>query len=150
MKTPSELDRDPDLRIDVEKSDGRAIVQVSGEIDVYTAPRLRENLLRLAGDQHLIVDLTEVSFLDSTALGVLVGAMKRQREAGGAMSIVTTGTRIRRLFEITGLDRVFTLYDSVEAVQLSRRRSRIGAPCAGRSVTPPIAAGIPLPGSSSR
>jgi anti-sigma B factor antagonist len=105
---------DVDLRIDVEDVAGRPVVRVGGEIDVYTAPRLREHLIRLAGDQNLIVDLTDVSFLDSTALGVMVGAMKRQRERGGTMSIVTTGTRVRRLFEITGLTKVFTLYDSVQ------------------------------------
>jgi anti-sigma B factor antagonist len=114
MTTSSDLDRNPDLRINVENADGRAVVRVAGEIDVYTAPRLREQLLRVAGDGSLIVDLTDVSFLDSTALGVLVGAMKRQRERGGTMLIVTTGTRISRLFEITGLSRVFSLYDSVQ------------------------------------
>lgn len=114
MKTSSELDRDPDLRISVEDGEDQPVVHVAGEIDVYTAPRLREQLLRLAGERTLIIDLTEVSFLDSTALGVLVGAMKRQRERGGTMSIVTSGTRVRRLFEITGLTRVFTVYDSVD------------------------------------
>jgi anti-sigma B factor antagonist len=114
MKTQSDLDRDPDLRIDVDKGDGRVVVRVAGEIDVYTAPRLREQLIRLVSDATLIVDLSDVSFLDSTALGVLVGAMKRQREANGTLSIVTSGTRIRRLFDITGLTRVFTVYDSLE------------------------------------
>lgn len=115
MKISSDLDRDPGLRISVENSDGQPVVHVAGEIDVYTAPRLREELLRLVTDGTLIVDLSEVSFLDSTALGVLVGAMKRQRERGGTLSIVTEGPRMRRLFDITGLTRVFTLYETLEA-----------------------------------
>jgi len=114
MKTSSDLDRDPGLRISVQSGDEQLVVCVAGEIDVYTAPRLREQLMPLAGAGTLIVDLSEVSFLDSTALGVLVGAMKRQRERGGTMRIVTAGTRVRRLFEITGLTRVFTCYETLD------------------------------------
>jgi anti-sigma B factor antagonist len=111
--TSSDLERDPGLRIEQVVVDDHVVVRVAGEIDVYTAPRLREQLIRLVGSGSVIVDLDEVTFLDSTALGVLVGALKRQRDHGGTFSVVASGNRVRRLFDITGLTRVFPFYKSV-------------------------------------
>jgi anti-sigma B factor antagonist len=91
------------------------VVAVSGEIDVYTAPKLREKLVSLveSGSYHLIVDMEGVEFLDSTGLGVLVGGLKRVRAHDGWIDLVSTQGRILRIFRITGLNRVFNIYDSV-------------------------------------
>jgi anti-sigma B factor antagonist len=59
---------------------------------------------------HVIVNLTGVEYLDSTALGVLIGGLKRLREREGALDIICPNTRIRRIFEITGLDKIFDIY----------------------------------------
>jgi anti-sigma B factor antagonist len=105
------------------EQDGWAVLTVSGEIDIATAPSLRERLHGLlADDKHqLVVDLDDVGFLDSTALGVLVGVLKRARSEGGEVRIVCTQPRVRKVFEITRLDSAFDLFDSVdEAVRGAR------------------------------
>jgi len=93
------------------------VLEVGGEVDVYTAPRLRERLVELvdAGVRSVIVDLGGVEFLDSTGLGVLVGAMKRLRVANGRFSLVCSKEALLKIFRITALDQVFPLYDTVEA-----------------------------------
>jgi anti-sigma B factor antagonist len=97
--------------------EGRTVVEVSGEIDVYTAPKLREALQGLVdgGSYRLIIDMDGVEFLDSTGLGVLVGGMKRVRAHDGSIDIVCNQGRILRIFKITGLSNVFSIHDSVEA-----------------------------------
>jgi anti-sigma B factor antagonist len=93
------------------------VLEVAGEIDVYTAPQLRERLIELveSGARRVVVDLGRVEFLDSTGLGVLVGALKRLRGVGGELSLVCAQERLLKIFRITGLDRVFTLHGSVDA-----------------------------------
>lgn len=93
------------------------VLQVGGEVDVYTAPRLRERLIQLVdgGARRVIVDLTTVEFLDSTGLGVLVGAHKRLRAAGGSLALVCPREPLLKIFRITALDQVFPLFDTVEA-----------------------------------
>jgi len=92
-----------------------AVLQVSGEVDAYTAPALREQIADLAvkGAVHLIADLTQVTFLDSTGLGALVGGLKRLREAGGSLQLVISAPRILRIFQLTGLTKVFAIQPSV-------------------------------------
>ena len=92
-----------------------AVLQVSGEVDANTAPMLREQIRELAakGAVHLIADLGQVGFLDSTGLGTLVGGLKRLREAGGSLTLVITAPRILRLFQITGLTKVLAIQPSV-------------------------------------
>jgi anti-sigma B factor antagonist len=94
----------------------RTVVQVSGEIDVYTAPRLRQRLIELVDDgaRHLVIDLGGVEFLDSTGLGVLVGGLKRMRAQDGTLVLVCAQERILKIFRITGLDRVFTIVPTVD------------------------------------
>jgi anti-sigma B factor antagonist len=94
------------------------IVSVVGEIDVATAPQLRDCLHRVIGADRptVVVDLLGVTFLDSTALGVLVGALKRCRELGGELHVVVADARIMKIFEITGLTKVFPIADSLTAV----------------------------------
>ena len=112
-----------ELGLVVREQGGWAVLTVSGEIDIATAPSLRERLHGLlADDKHqLVVDLDDVGFLDSTALGVLVGVLKRARSEGGEVRIVCTQPRVRKVFEITRLDSAFDLFDSVdEAVRGAR------------------------------
>jgi anti-sigma B factor antagonist len=94
---------------------GFTVIEVGGEIDVYTAPKLKERLVSLAdsGSYQLIVDMESVEFLDSTGLGVLVGGLKRVRNHEGWIDLVCTQSRILRIFRITGLNRVFSIYDTV-------------------------------------
>ena len=93
------------------------VLEVGGEVDVYTAPRLRERLVELvdAGARNVVVDLGRVDFLDSTGLGVLVGALKRLRAAGGGLVLVCDKEPLLKIFRITALDQVFPIYPSVEA-----------------------------------
>ncbi len=105
-----------ELTLDVHSDNpGFSVIVVSGEIDVYTAPKLREKLISLAdaGSYQLIVDMEGVEFLDSTGLGVLVGGLKRVRAQDGWIDLVCTQSRILRIFKITGLNKVFSIYDSV-------------------------------------
>jgi anti-sigma B factor antagonist len=106
-----------DLGLEVDQSRAPyTILAVKGEVDVYTAPRLRERLVELATDGHLrvIVDLDGVDFLDSTGLGVLVGGLKRLRSNGGDLELVCTQGRILKVFSITGLTKVFAIHDSID------------------------------------
>ena len=79
-----------DLKLDDHMKDGIRVVNVEGEIDVYTAPRLRELLIELVnkGDYQLVVNMEKVEFLDSTGLGVLVGGLKRVRAHDGSLDLV--------------------------------------------------------------
>ncbi len=92
-----------------------AVLRVAGEIDVYTAPELRERVIRLIDDgtRHIIADLRDVDFLDSTGLGALVGSLKRLRLRDGSLDLVTGGGRILQIFQVTGLTRAFALHSSV-------------------------------------
>lgn len=105
------------LVLDDEERPGGRILSISGDVDVVTAPQVRGEIVRLLGDGtgRLVLDMTRVPFLDSFGLGVLVGALKRSRAAGGSLGVVVTEPRVRSVFEVTGLDDVFDLYDSVEA-----------------------------------
>jgi anti-sigma B factor antagonist len=105
-----------ELTLDVHsETPGVTVIAVSGEIDVYTAPKLREKLISLveAGSYQLIIDMEGVEFLDSTGLGVLVGGLKRVRAHDGWIDLVCTQSRILRIFRITGLNKVFSIYHTV-------------------------------------
>lgn len=90
------------------------LIEVAGEVDVYTAPQLKQQMLTLleGGAKDIVVDLTKVEYLDSTALGVLIGGLKRMREREGDLLLICPNERVRRVFEITGLDKIFAMYNS--------------------------------------
>lgn len=92
------------------------VIEVRGELDVYSAPRLREALIELVSEGHrqLIANLEAVDFLDSTGLGVLVGGLKRLRSNDGDLALVCTQSRILKVFDITGLTNVFRISASVD------------------------------------
>ena len=98
-------------------SDTMGIVAVHGQADLHTASELRSAITQEIdrGAASLVVDLSEATFVDSMTLGVLLGAVKRLRPAGGRVSVVCTDPHIRRIFEITLLDRVFALYPDLDA-----------------------------------
>ena len=104
-------------------------MQVVGEIDVYTAPRLRERLDQEieAGRHHLVVDLSGVSFMDSTGLGVLVGRLKQIRLHDGSLKLVCTHDRVLKVFVITGLDKVFAISRPSTRPSPPARRDRLSA-----------------------
>jgi anti-sigma B factor antagonist len=115
-----------DLKLDHHTKDGIEIVEVEGEIDVYTAPRLRELLIELVntGFYQLVVNMEKVEFLDSTGLGVLVGGLKRVRAHDGSLDLVCTQERILKIFRITGLTKVFGIHDSVDEAIKARKSEK--------------------------
>ena len=96
--------------------EGCAVLSVSGEVDLATAPRLREALATVVAEGHLkvVVDLSDTEFLDSTGLGALVTGLKRIRARGGDMRVVCTSPRVCKVFEITSIDKVVPVYTSLD------------------------------------
>lgn len=112
-----------EFTVSTRTDDPFTVVEVSGEVDVYTAPRLREAVVAAidSGALRLVVDVDSVEFLDSTGVGVLVGALKKVRSGGGTLDIVCTQPRLLKIFEITGLDKVFGLHATVTDAVHSHR-----------------------------
>jgi anti-sigma B factor antagonist len=102
--------------------DDSYVIALTGEVDLYTAPEFKQQLLEVIGNggKQVVVDFTNTTFIDSTTLGVLVGGVKRLRTNDGQLSLVSSDRNITKIFEITGLDRVFTIYgtrdDAVAAI----------------------------------
>jgi anti-sigma B factor antagonist len=115
-----------DLKLGHYNKDGIEVVDVEGEIDVYTAPRLRELLIDLVNKKNyqLVVNMEKVEFLDSTGLGVLVGGLKRVRAHDGSLDLVCTQERILKIFRITGLTKVFGIHDSVDVAIAARKAEK--------------------------
>jgi anti-sigma B factor antagonist len=107
----------PPFQIEAISAGDCAVLRVAGEIDVYSAPELREQIIKLieSGARYVVADLRGVDFLDSSGLGVLVGGLKRLRLLEGSLTIVTAGGAVPQLFELTGLSRAFTMHTSVLA-----------------------------------
>ena len=105
-----------ELDVTVRKVDGTAVVAVAGEIDVYTSPLLQERLVEVLrdGSPSIVLDLSAVTFLDSTGLGVLITGLKRCRSAEGDLVLVTAQPNVLKVLEITGLNDVFQVHDSVD------------------------------------
>jgi len=101
---------------DSEVDDQTHLIELTGEIDLYTAPEFKDRMLRVidAGKTRIVVDLSGATFIDSTTLGVLVGGVKRLRPSDGSLALVCTDQNILKIFEITGLDRVFAIHGSRE------------------------------------
>jgi anti-sigma B factor antagonist len=96
----------------VDSAEGAYVIALAGEVDLYTAPEFKQQLLDVIGKggKDVIVDFSDTTFIDSTTLGVLVGGVKRLRTNNGQLSLVCNDRNITKIFEITGLDRVFTIY----------------------------------------
>jgi anti-sigma B factor antagonist len=113
--------------------DGVAVASVVGEADLYTAPELKQALSRLIDDgaHSVLVDLSRTTFLDSTTLGVLMGAVRKLRPRGGQIAISCSDPNICKIFEITLLDRIFAIFATNEAAIAQLREA---APAAEPSV----------------
>jgi anti-sigma B factor antagonist len=105
-----------DLVVQVQDGDGWTVVRASGDLDLTTAPRLREQVVQVvtSGQPSVILDLEGVDFVDSTGLGVIVGLLKRTRSQGGDLRLVSTRRSLQKVLELTSLDRALPLARTVE------------------------------------
>jgi anti-sigma B factor antagonist len=97
------------------------VVDVAGEVDVFTAPKLRDSIIGLLtdGKTHIVVNLEAVGFMDSTGLGVLVGGLKRVKERDGVLAIAGAQGTVLRVLNVTGLNAVFPMHATVESAAAS-------------------------------
>jgi len=104
------------LETGVKEIDGMKILTVAGEIDVYTAPQFKEavNGIIAGGQKHLIIDLSDVTYMDSSGFGTLLSATRRLRPQGGTINLVKCNSSIDRILRITRLNTVFNTYDSID------------------------------------
>ena len=101
------------LTIDVERRDGATVLVLRGDLDLVSAPQLRDALVEVIGDgARVVIDMEALDFLDSAGLGILVGGLKRARTHGGELELVCSSSAVLKPIEITGLDRVFTIHRS--------------------------------------
>ncbi len=103
--------------------DDTHVISLAGEVDLYTAPDFKQQLLQVigGGSKNVVVDFTDTTFIDSTTLGVLVGGVKRLRPVGGQLLLVCSDRNIIKIFEITGLHRVFEIHGTrEEALEAAR------------------------------
>jgi anti-sigma B factor antagonist len=106
-----------DIKVNVRQLDGKqpvSVVDLNGEIDVYTSPKVKETIGDLIDKGHycLVINLENVRYIDSTGLGVLIGGLKRVREHSGSVHLVCTNPQIKKIFDITGLAKIFGIYES--------------------------------------
>ena len=107
-----------DIKINVREAEGETyVVDLNGEIDVYTSPKVKDAIGDLIdkGHYNLVINLEKVRYIDSTGLGVLIGGLKRVREHGGTVNLVCTNPQIKKIFDITGLVKIFGIYDDEDA-----------------------------------
>jgi anti-sigma B factor antagonist len=104
-----------------------AVISLTGEVDLYTAPEFKAELVKVIEGwaEHVVVDLSDTTFIDSTTLGVLISGVKRLRPRNGRLALVITDRNIRKIFDITGLDRVFPIFEERERA-LADLRSAAG------------------------
>ena len=104
-----------DLVLGSRNENGWAVLEVQGEVDLYTSSQLREAIVRLTeeDENRIVVDLNNVSFMDSSGLGVLVAGLKRARERGGELALVFGEGSVQKVIGITGLDKIFPPHRSV-------------------------------------
>lgn len=113
------------IRLETEFKDvnGRQVLDVKGEIDVYTAPQFKEAVDKMvnAGQKHLLIDMSGVRYMDSSGFGALLSAMKRLKPDGGTISLINVSAPIDRILRITRLNQVFATYDTLdEAIQATQ------------------------------
>ncbi|TRM11372.1 STAS domain-containing protein [Lentibacillus cibarius] len=104
------------LAVDVIDENKTSIVTLSGEIDAYTAPKLKETLLPLTKSEghQTVVDLEKVGYMDSTGLGIFISALKSTKENNSSIRLVKLQDRVLRVFRITGLDEIFTIDHAIQ------------------------------------
>lgn len=102
------------LKIHVEEADGYTICRPIGELDAYTVGQFRESLAELASRPKLLIDMSEVPFVDSAGLGALIGGIRRAREVGGDVAVCCNRPTLVRLLHTTGFDRIVTVTDTIQ------------------------------------
>jgi anti-sigma B factor antagonist len=104
-----------DLSLSENTIDSQVIVEVRGEVDVHSAPQLRDRLTQVidGGNKSVVVDLTRLAFIDSTGLGALVAALNHAKSTDAALRVVCSSERLLKLFRITGLHEVFSIFPTV-------------------------------------
>lgn len=104
-----------DLSFESRKENGWTVLVVTGEVDLYTSPQLRDGITGLLeqGGSRIVIDLSSVEFMDSSGLGVLVIGLKRAKERDGEFALVCKEGSVQKILSITGLDRVFSIHGSV-------------------------------------
>ena len=110
------------FEVTVTQRDGWSVLAVVGELDLATAPQLRQRLVGLVktGATHLVLDLRSTDFIDSIGLGVIVGALKRVQPIGGALAVVCDEPRIRSVFEMTRLDTIIPVFATLDEAVAAR------------------------------
>ncbi|WP_199725593.1 STAS domain-containing protein [Nocardiopsis sp. Huas11] len=110
-----------ELNISSRSQDDLAVVTVAGEIDLYTAPQLRNELVDALEDgaRRLVIDMSRVEFCDSTGISVLLSAMKRSRDKGGDLELVAPKPAVTKVLEVTGLDEVFVIHADLDALPVA-------------------------------
>ena len=133
-----------ELDITAERDEGVCSLTLSGEVDVYTAPKLKEVLVEEieSGCSRIVVDLDGVGFIDSSGLGVLVGGLRRAKERDGAIRLVCSRDNVLKIFRITGLDKVFPIFSD------STRTRTFSLPVTGHSTVSSSTKNTPLPEKS--
>lgn len=111
-----------DLKIDVKEENSQAIMQLRGEIDIYTATQLKDDLNDLVSEPNnkVIVDLKDVTYMDSTGLGTFVSALKHAETAKTTMTLIRANERLYRLFQVTGLNDVIDVHSEKEGDEIDR------------------------------
>jgi anti-sigma B factor antagonist len=104
------------LQIDVDHHEGFTILRPRGEIDFASGPQLKDAITEslMTGGVRLVIDLSDVDFIESTGLGALIGGRRRAHTLRGSLVLVCTEQQVLKIFRITGLDKVFTIYSTVE------------------------------------
>ncbi|NNF56370.1 MAG: STAS domain-containing protein [Acidimicrobiales bacterium] len=105
------------LEINTEEAEGYTLIRPSGELDAYTVGTFRETLARLAEGGDLLIDLSQVSFMDSAGLGALIGGIRLSREAEHAVAVACNRPVLVRLLHTTGFDRIVPVSESVEEAE---------------------------------
>lgn len=115
---------DADLKINWMRTEPQPVLELVGEVDAYTCPKFRDAMIKsLEGDNSdLIIVMDRVEYIDSTGLGALVGGLKRVSEKDGRISIVCDNPQVSKVFEITGLVKVFPMFRTLEEAEAALRR----------------------------
>lgn len=106
-----------EVQLSLRRTNSVAVIDVTGELDIYTSPKLQRAIqdLLTGGTARVVVNLLNTSYLDSTALSVLTAALKQARDAGGTVALVYNQPQIEKIFTITGLHEVFPVYRTESA-----------------------------------
>jgi anti-sigma B factor antagonist len=104
----------PHFQVEVTSEGPNAVLRLKGELDVASSATLEDELQRVSGSSAVVLDLTDLEFIDSTGLGVLVKAHQRMRDEGDQLAVIEGTGQVKRLLELTGLDQQLTLISSAE------------------------------------